>query len=88
MTPTIARIIFSVSCATAIILKMVSSTLLGSTAWVATATLRSRCSPVSSDRRLGRTSTAVSGLITIPWASSFIPQKLDSEMKMARSSAL
>ena len=38
--------------------------------------------------RLGRTSTAVSGLICIFRATSFIPQKLGRERKIARSSAL
>jgi hypothetical protein len=38
--------------------------------------------------RFGRISTAVSGLTTIFLATSFMPQKLDSEKKMARSSAL
>src|ERR1700730_12930273 len=42
MTPTIARIILSTSSATAIILKMVSSTPLGRTAWVSGETLSSR----------------------------------------------
>ena len=38
--------------------------------------------------RFGRTSTAVSGLTSICRATSFIPQKLAREKKIARSSAL